>query len=234
MLSFHNDWDELLEDEFKKEYYLKIREFLKSEYSKKTIYPDKFNIFEALKLTSYENTKVVILGQDPYHGENQAHGLAFSVQKNVDIPPSLLNMYKELKDDLGCYIPDNGYLADWAKQGVLLLNTSLTVAANQANSHSNIGWQNLTDKIIALLNEKQTPVVFMLWGNNAKQKTAFITNKKHLILTAVHPSPLSAHRGFFGCKHFSKANAFLKENGLKEVDWQIKNNAEMQECRNAE
>ena len=223
MISFQNDWDGRLEDEFQKEYYLKLRQFLKSEYTSKTIYPSMGNIFEALKLTSFENTKIVILGQDPYHNEGQAHGLAFSVQNGVGIPPSLLNIYKELKSDLGCFVPNNGYLVPWAKQGVLLLNTSLTVIANNANSHQNKGWEELTDHIITLLNEKETPVVFMLWGSNAKDKIKLITNKKHLILTAVHPSPLSAHRGFFGCRHFSLANEFLEKNGLAKIDWQIPN-----------
>ncbi|MBM7685769.1 uracil-DNA glycosylase [Defluviitalea raffinosedens] len=223
MVKLNNDWDELLKDEFQKEYYLRLRQFLIREYKTKTIYPDKYQIFEALKLTPYKDVKVVILGQDPYHGENQAHGLAFSVQKEVAIPPSLLNVYKELKDDLGCYIPNNGYLVPWAKQGVLLLNTSLTVVANMANSHRNKGWEIFTDRVIQLLNEKQTPVVFMLWGSNAKEKAKYITNPIHLILKAAHPSPLSAHKGFFGCRHFSKANKFLKEHGLGEIDWQIPN-----------
>lgn len=170
MVKLNNDWDELLKDEFQKEYYLKLRQFLAREYKTKTIYPDKYQIFEALKLTPYKDVKVVILGQDPYHGENQAHGLAFSVQKEVAIPPSLQNVYKELRDDLNCYIPNNGYLVPWAKQGVLLLNTSLTVVANMANSHRNKGWEIFTDRIIQLLNEKQTPVVFMLWGSNAKKR----------------------------------------------------------------
>lgn len=223
MVTLNNDWDELLKDEFQKEYYLKLRQFLAREYTSKTIYPDKYNIFEAFKLTPYKDVKVVILGQDPYHGENQAHGLAFSVQKEVEIPPSLKNVYKELIDDLNCYMPNNGYLVPWARQGVLLLNTSLTVIANIANSHRNKGWEIFTDKIIQLLNEKETPVVFLLWGNNAKEKVKYITNPIHLVLKAAHPSPLSASRGFFGCRHFSKANKFLKEHGLDEVDWQIPN-----------
>jgi uracil-DNA glycosylase len=218
-----NDWDELLKDEFKKDYYLRLRQFLAKEYRTKTIYPSMYNIFEALKLTSYRDTKVLILGQDPYHGENQAHGLAFSVQKGVDIPPSLINIFKELKDDLGCYIPNNGYLVPWAKQGVLLLNACLTVEANKANSHRNKGWEFFTDYIIQLLNEKETPMVFILWGNNAKEKIKYINNPKHLILTAAHPSPLSASRGFFGCRHFSKANEFLRKNNQTEIDWQIPN-----------
>ncbi|MGE4282103.1 MAG: uracil-DNA glycosylase [Clostridia bacterium] len=223
MVKFDNDWDELLKDEFHKEYYLNLRQFLAKEYSTKTIYPEKYNIFEALKLTAYKDVKVIIIGQDPYHGENQAHGLAFSVQKGVGIPPSLINVFKELVTDLNCYMPNNGYLVPWAKQGVLLLNTSLTVVGNIANSHRNKGWEFFTDKIIQLLNKKDTPIVFLLWGNNAKDKSKYITNKKHLILSSVHPSPLSAHRGFFGCKHFSKANKFLKETGQTEMDWQIPN-----------
>jgi uracil-DNA glycosylase len=216
-----NDWDNLLKEEFQKEYYLRLRQFLKSEYRTKTIYPNMYKIYEALRLTSYEDTKVVILGQDPYHGPNQAHGLAFSVQEGVDIPPSLANIYKELETDLGCYIPNNGCLVPWAKQGVLLLNTSLTVAAGQANSHRNVGWEIFTDQIIQLLNDKRTPVVFLLWGNNAKSKAAYITNSRHLVLTSVHPSPLSASRGFFGCRHFSRANDFLMGTGQKPIDWQI-------------
>lgn len=223
MVHIGNDWDELLKDEFKKDYYLRLRQFLAKEYRTKTIYPSMYNIFEALKLTSYRDTKVLILGQDPYHGENQAHGLAFSVQKGVDIPPSLINIFKELKDDLGCYIPNNGYLVPWAKQGVLLLNACLTVEANKANSHRNKGWEFFTDYIIQLLNEKETPMVFILWGNNAKEKIEYINNPKHLILTAAHPSPLSASRGFFGCRHFSKANEFLRKNNQTEIDWQIPN-----------
>lgn len=223
LIQLGNDWDELLKDEFQKDYYIKLRQFLKNEYSDKTIYPDMHKIFEALKLTSYKDTKVVILGQDPYHGPNQAHGLAFSVQEGVMIPPSLLNIYKEMENDVNCYIPDNGYLVPWAKQGVLLLNTSLTVVAGNANSHSNRGWELFTDGIIRLLNDKDSPVVFLLWGNNAKGKSTYITNPKHLILTAVHPSPLSAHRGFLGCRHFSKANEFLNGTGQGMIDWQIPN-----------
>lgn len=221
MIKLGNDWDELLEDEFQKEYYQQLKQFLIREYRYRTIYPDMYSIFEALKLTSYGDTRVVILGQDPYHGEKQAHGLAFSVQKEVAIPPSLLNIYKELQDDLGCAIPNNGYLAPWSEQGVLLLNTSLTVVANAPNSHRGKGWEQLTDHIIRLLNLKETPVVFMLWGNNSRSKTPYITGEKHLVLTSVHPSPLSASRGFLGCRHFSKANQFLKENKQPEINWQI-------------
>ena len=223
LVNIGNDWDELLSSEFQKDYYLKLRQFLKSEYQSKTIYPDAFSIFEALKLTAYQDVKVAIIGQDPYHGEHQAHGLAFSVQKGVDIPPSLVNIYKELVTDLHCFMPNNGYLVPWAKQGVLLLNTSLTVVAGIANSHRNKGWEILTDEIIQLLNQKESPVVFLLWGNNARDKLKYITNPKHLVLTSVHPSPLSASRGFFGCRHFSKTNAFLKQQGMTEIDWQIPN-----------
>lgn len=223
MVKFGNDWDELLKDEFKKKYYLELRQFLVREYKTKTIYPDMYKIFEALKLTAYKDVKVVIIGQDPYHGENQAHGLAFSVQKEVAIPPSLINIFKELVSDLNCYMPNNGYLVPWARQGVLLLNTSLTVVANAANSHRNKGWETFTDTIIKLLDKKDTPVVFLLWGNNARDKAKYVTNPRHLILQSAHPSPLSANRGFFGCRHFSKANKFLKENGLGEINWQIPN-----------
>ncbi|MEL7565141.1 MAG: uracil-DNA glycosylase, partial [Dehalobacterium sp.] len=223
LVIFNNDWDELLSGEFQKDYYLKLRQFLIKEYNTKTIYPDKYKIFEALKLIAYKDVKVVILGQDPYHGKNQAHGMAFSVQKGVEIPPSLINIYKELTDDLDCYMPNNGYLVPWAKQGVLLLNTSLTVVANAANSHRNRGWEVFTDTVIQLLNKRDNPIVFLLWGSNAKDKTKYITNPRHLILKSVHPSPLSASRGFFGCKHFSRANKFLKENGQTEIDWQIPN-----------
>lgn len=223
MVNLNNDWDELLQLEFNKDYYLKLREFLKHEYSSRTIYPGMYHIFEALKLSSFSNTKVVILGQDPYHGAGQAHGLAFSVQLGVDTPPSLLNMYKELQSDLGCYIPNNGYLVPWAKQGVLLLNAALTVRANLAASHRGKGWEQFTDRVIQLLNSKKTPVVYLLWGNHAKEKAALITNPAHLILSTVHPSPLSAHRGFFGCKHFSRANEFLRNTNQKPIDWQIPN-----------
>ena len=218
-----NDWNELLKDEFSKDYYLSLREFLKNEYTTKIIYPDKYDIFNALHYTSYKDVKVVILGQDPYHGPNQAHGLSFSVSPGVKIPPSLLNIYKELNSDLGCYIPNNGYLKKWADQGVLLLNTSLTVRAGQANSHKNKGWEIFTDKIISLINEKTDPVVFLLWGNNAINKKKLITNKQHLILSSTHPSPLSASRGFFGSKPFSKINKFLISVNKAPIDWQIEN-----------
>ena len=219
----NNDWDQLLQEEFEKEYYQKLRLFLIQEYRSCTVYPDMYEIFTTLKLTSYSDTKAVIIGQDPYHGPNQAHGLAFSVKPGVAIPPSLLNIFKELQSDLGCTIPDNGYLVPWAKQGVLLLNAILTVRANQPKSHRNRGWEQFTSRVIEILNEKNTPIVFLLWGNDAKQKAQMITNPRHLILTAPHPSPFSASHGFFGCRHFSKANRFLDENGLEPIDWQIPN-----------
>ena len=218
-----NDWNELLKDEFSKDYYLSLREFLKNEYTTKIIYPDKYDIFNALHYTSYKDVKVVILGQDPYHGPNQAHGLSFSESPGDKIPPSLLNIYKELNSDLECYIPNNGYLKKWADQGVLLLNTSLTVRAGEANSHKNKGWEIFTDKIISLINEKTDPVVFLLWGNNAINKKKLITNKQHLILSSTHPSPLSASRGFFGSKPFSKINKFLISVNKAPIDWQIEN-----------
>ncbi len=223
MAKINNDWDELLKDEFKKDYYLKLRSFLIDEYNKNEVFPNKKNIFEALKHTSYKDTKVVILGQDPYHGENQAHGLAFSVQPSVKIPPSLLNIYKELKDDINCYIPNNGYLMPWADQGVLLLNTSLTVRAHEANSHKGKGWDIFTDEIIKLLNERLDPVIFVLWGSNARKKKEYIDESRHYILEAPHPSPLSARRGFFGCKHFSKINEILISLGKSPINWQIPN-----------
>nr|WP_187372142.1 uracil-DNA glycosylase [Clostridium ihumii] len=223
VIKLNNDWDELLKDEFEKDYYKKLRGFLAQEYKTKTIYPNMYKIFEALKLTSYKDTKIVILGQDPYHGPNQAHGLSFSVEKGVQTPPSLLNIYKELKSTLNCYIPNNGNLTSWAKQGVLLLNTSLTVRAGEANSHRNIGWEIFTDKIISLLNEREEPVIFILWGKNAKDKVKLIDTNRHYILTAAHPSPLSASRGFFGCNHFEKANDILKKLNKEPIDWQIPN-----------
>jgi uracil-DNA glycosylase len=222
-INFKNDWQELLEEELSKEYYLKLRQFLITEYKTTTIYPNMHDIFNALHYTAYKDVKVVILGQDPYHGPNQAHGLSFSVKPGVGIPPSLLNMYKELQADLGCYIPNNGYLKKWADQGVLLLNASLTVRAHTANSHKGKGWEILTDKIISLLNDRKDPVVFILWGNNAISKEKLITNKYHYIIKSVHPSPLSASRGFFGSKPFSKCNDFLKSIGKNPIDWQIEN-----------
>ena len=221
MVNIGNEWDELLKNEFQSDYYLKLRNFLAYEYKHYTVYPNMYDIFNALKTTSYSDVKVVILGQDPYHGPNQAHGMCFSVKRGVEAPPSLKNIFKELQDDCGCSIPPHGELTEWAKQGVLLLNTVLTVRAGQANSHANKGWEILTDQIIRLLNEKQTPIVFLLWGRNAQNKISLITNPNHLILKCAHPSPLSAYNGFFGCHHFSKTNAFLKEHGMKEIDWQI-------------
>lgn len=223
MVTLDNDWDDLLADEFKKDYYIKLRGFLKSEYQNHKIYPDMYDIFNALKWTAYKGTKVVILGQDPYHEVNQAHGLAFSVKVGVNIPPSLLNMYKELHNELGLYIPNNGYLEKWARQGVMLLNSSLTVREGLANSHRNKGWEIFTDSIIKLLNERDDPVIFLLWGNNAKEKKELISNSKHYVLTAAHPSPLSASRGFFGCGHFKKTNELLAQMGKQPIDWQIEN-----------
>ena len=221
MVKFNNEWDELLADEFKKPYYLELRQFLKKEYGSRTIYPDMYHIFNALQSTSYSDVKVVILGQDPYHGPGQAHGLCFSVQPGVQAPPSLVNIFRELHDDVGIPVPITGCLTPWTKQGVLLLNTVLTVRQGQPNSHKGMGWENFTDRVIELLDKRETPMVFMLWGANAGAKTALLHNPKHLVLKTVHPSPLSAHRGFFGCRHFSKANAFLAENGMTPVDWRL-------------
>lgn len=218
-----NDWDNILKDEWDKDYYRKLRRILIHEYKNYEIYPDMYDIFNALKAVSYEDTKVLILGQDPYHGKGQAHGFSFSVKKDVPIPPSLVNIYKELHDDLGCYIPNHGNLEKWADQGVLLLNSTLTVRASMANSHKDIGWSILTDEIIKKLNEREKPMVFILWGRYAQSKIAYITNRNHLIIKSPHPSPLSAYRGFFGSKPFSKTNNFLKENGMDEIDWQIEN-----------
>ena len=223
MVHIGNDWDELLKEEFSKEYYLNLRKFLANEYKTHTVYPDMYDIFNAFKLTSYADTKVVIFGQDPYHEPDQAHGLAFSVKKGVKIPPSLLNMYKELNHELGCYIPNNGYLEKWARQGVMLLNNSLTVRQSSANSHRNIGWEEFTNAVARLYNERKKPIIFMLWGNNAKEKMKIITNPHHIIMTAAHPSPLSASRGFFGCGHFKTANKILERNGDMPIDWQIEN-----------
>lgn len=219
-----NDWEHILKDEFQKEYFIKIMDFLAQEYNSKTIYPPANEVFNALSFTSFKDTKVVILGQDPYHGSGQAHGLSFSVNPDVKkIPPSLKNIYKELTSDLGVFIPNNGYLADWAKQGVLLLNTTLTVQEANPNSHEKIGWSIFTNRIIELLNQKDSPVVFILWGKNAISKAPLISNPNHLVLTSVHPSPLSAGRGFFGSRPFSKTNKFLRQNNLAEIDWQILN-----------
>ncbi|MBO1624116.1 uracil-DNA glycosylase [Bacillus cereus] len=216
-----NDWESLLAPEFEKPYYQKLRQFLKEEYSTHVIYPNTNDIFNALHYTSYADTKVVILGQDPYHGPNQAHGLSFSVQPGVRTPPSLQNMYKELHADLGCDIPNNGYLVKWAEQGVLLLNAVLTVRQGEANSHKGKGWEHFTDRVIELLNEREKPVIFILWGRHAQAKKKLITNSNHHIIESVHPSPLSARRGFFGSKPFSKVNNFLSSMGEKGIDWQI-------------
>ena len=216
-----NDWDEKLSIVWNSHGFHKFWHIIEHEYQTKTIYPTQNNIFNALKLTPYSNTKVVIVGQDPYHGENQAHGLSFSVQKGVTLPPSLKNIYKEIYDDLGIEEPNCGDLTKWAKEGVLLLNSSLTVIKDMPNSHKDIGWSNLTDYIIKVLNQKEEPVVFILWGNFAKSKKQFITNKKHLILESTHPSPFSASSGFFGSHPFSKTNAFLDAHGLEPINWQL-------------
>ena len=216
-----NDWLSPLKEEFGKEYYKKLYQTVNEEYKTHEIYPPADDLFNAFHFTPLHEVKVVILGQDPYHNEGQAHGLCFSVQKGVEIPPSLLNIYKELQDDLNCTMPSSGYLKKWADQGVLLLNTVLTVRAHEANSHKGIGWEEFTDAAIRILNEQDRPIVFMLWGSNAREKKKMLNNPKHLILEAPHPSPLSAYRGFFGCRHFSKCNAFLIKNGLDPIDWQI-------------
>lgn len=223
MQILRNDWYDILKEEFKKEYYINLINFLKDEYKHNIIYPDKDDIFNALNYTEYKNVKVVILGQDPYHGPNQAHGLSFSVKHGVTIPPSLVNIYKELKSDLGFSIPNNGYLKKWSDNGVLLLNTVLTVEDNQPNSHQKIGWTIFTDKIIEILNNRDKSVVFIMWGKNAQNKINIITNPNHYVIKSVHPSPLSAHRGFFGSKPFSKANTFLESIGESKIDWQIQN-----------
>lgn len=221
MVNIGNEWDKLLADEFKKDYYLQLRQFLISEYNSHTIYPPMNDIFNALKNTSYSDVKAVILGQDPYHGAGQAHGMCFSVKKGTPPPPSLQNIFKEIHDELGLPIPPHGELTKWAKNGVLLLNTVLTVREGQANSHKGHGWEILTDRIIELLNERNTPIVFLLWGGNARSKAKLITNPKHLVLQCAHPSPLSAYNGFFGCGHFIKANEFLKNNGIEPIDWSL-------------
>lgn len=221
MVKLGNDWDEILKDEWQKPYYQTLRSFLKQEYSSGTIYPDMNNIFNALKYTAFEDVKAVIIGQDPYHGPGQAHGLCFSVLPGIEPPPSLKNIFKELEDDLKIPAAKGGTLIPWAKQGVLMLNNVLTVRAGQAASHHNMGWENFTDRVINELNNKKTPVVFLLWGSPAAKKADIITNPIHIKLKAPHPSPLSAYRGFFGCRHFSLANEFLKSNGLEPIDWRI-------------
>lgn len=217
------DWEKALSGEFKKPYYGKLYKTILSEYNERVIFPESTDIFNAFSFTPLEQVKVVILGQDPYHGEGQAHGLCFSVKPSIETPPSLVNIYKELNEDLGCYIPNHGYLEKWARQGVLLLNTVLTVRAHQANSHRGIGWEEFTDAAIRALNEQNRPIVFLLWGRPAQIKKSLLNNPNHLILEAPHPSPLSAYRGFFGCRHFSRTNEFLERKGLTPIDWQIEN-----------
>lgn len=222
-MAISNDWLEPLSPEFKKPYYSELYKKVKSEYETRQIFPPSKDIFNAYDYTPLSKVKVLILGQDPYHGVGQAHGLCFSVNPGIDIPPSLVNIYKELQDDMGCYIPNNGYLTKWADQGVMLLNTVLTVRAHEANSHRGIGWEEFTDATIRILNEQDRPIVYMLWGSPAQKKASMLNNKNHLILKAPHPSPLSAYRGFFGCKHFSMANDFLIKNGADPIDWQVEN-----------
>ena len=224
MAMIDNDWLPCIKQEFTKPYYKELYTFVKHEYDTRIIYPPAEDIFNAFHFTPLSKVKVMILGQDPYHNENQAHGLSFSVlPTQKDIPPSLVNIYQELHDDLGCYIPNNGYLKKWADQGVLLLNTVLTVRAHQANSHQGKGWEQFTDAVIEAVNAQDRPIVYLLWGRPAQSKIPMLTNSKHLILKAPHPSPLSAYRGFFGCRHFSQANAFLEKNGIETIDWQIEN-----------
>lgn len=220
-MMFGNDWDILLKDEFQKEYFIKLKDFLVQERENHTVFPPKDEVFSALRYTAYRDVKVVILGQDPYHGEGQAHGLAFSVKPGVEAPPSLMNIHKELQSDLGILIPNHGSLIPWAQQGVLLLNTALTVRKDEANSHRGKGWEIFTDRIISLLNERENPMVFLFWGRNAAEKEELVTNQRHMVLKAPHPSPLSAHRGFFGCRHFSKANAILRACGESPIDWNL-------------
>ena len=217
-----NDWDNILENEFKKEYFYNLLKFVQGEYQRKTIFPAKKEVFRAFRYTPYKDIKVVILGQDPYHGEGEAEGLCFSVKEGIKKPPSLNNIFKELKDDIGCSIPESGSLIPWAKQGVFLLNTVLTVIKDKAASHKNIGWETFTDEVIKKINEKEEPVVFILWGGFARSKKKFITNPKHLVVESAHPSPLSAYNGFFGSKPFSKTNEFLIRNNLKPINWEIK------------
>lgn len=217
-----NDWDLVLKEEINKDYFINLLEKVKELYNTKIIYPKKEDLFKAFRNTSYKNTKVVILGQDPYHGENEAEGLSFSVKKGIKKPPSLNNIFKELHDDLGYSIPFDGSLVKWSEEGVLLLNTVLTVEKDKAASHKDLGWENFTDAVIRKLNEKEEPMVFILWGNFARSKKSLITNKKHLIIESAHPSPFSAYNGFFGSKPFSKTNLFLKKNNIKEIDWEIK------------
>ncbi len=228
MVHLGNDWDAILDGEFEKEYYLKIRGILKDEYFSRTVFPPMNDIFNALKYTPYNETKVVILGQDPYHEIGQAHGLSFSVKKGIKIPPSLVNIYKELNTDIGMDIPAHGELTSWAKQGVLLLNATLTVRQGQANSHQNIGWSIFTDEVIKKLDKNDNPIVFILWGGNARSKKKYITNKNHFVIESVHPSPLSAYNGFFGSRPFSRANEFLLSNGVKPINWNSVNECEVE------
>lgn len=221
MVKIGNSWDTVLREEFKKEYYLKLREFLKQEYGQGTVYPDPDNIFNALKLTSYDDAKAVIIGQDPYHEPGQAQGLSFSVPRGMKQPPSLVNIFKEMQADLGIRPPDHGCLEGWAREGVLLLNAVLTVREHQANSHRGKGWENFTDSIIKALNDRQKPLVFILWGNNAKAKAKLITSPRHHIITGAHPSPLSAHNGFWGGRYFSGTNEFLEEQGIEPINWKL-------------
>ena len=221
MVNLGNEWDKVLEGEFDKEYYLKLRQFRKEEYTYHTIYPNMYDIFNALKYTSYSDVMAVIIGQDPYHGEGQAHGLCFSVKKGVEPPPSLKNIFKELEIELGITPPSHGELTGWAKQGVLLLNTVLTVRAGQANSHKDLGWEIFTDRVIELLNEREKPIVFLLWGANARRKVQIVTNPIHKIFTCAHPSPLSAYNGFWNCGHFAGCNEFLQSIGEEPIDWRI-------------
>lgn len=224
MVKFDNDWDEIMKGEFEKDYYISLHNFLKKEYFTEEIYPDMYNIFNAMKTTPYNSVKAVIIGQDPYHEPGQAHGLSFSVRKGTPIPPSLQNIYKELESDLGIPPAPHGELTKWAENGVLLLNSVLTVRRGQANSHKGMGWEIFTNNVISKLNEREKPIVFLLWGRNAKEKMSLITNPAHLMLTAPHPSPLSAFHGFFGCRHFSKCNDFLISKGIEPVDWRIIDN----------
>ena len=221
MVKIGNSWDTVLREEFKKEYYLKLREFLKQEYGQGTVYPDPDNIFNAMKLTSYDDAKAVIIGQDPYHEPGQAQGLSFSVPRGMKQPPSLVNIFKEMQADLGIRPPDHGCLEGWAREGVLLLNAVLTVREHQANSHRGKGWENFTDSIIEALNNRQKPLVFILWGNNAKAKEKLITSPRHHIITGAHPSPLSAHNGFWGGRYFSGTNEFLEEQGIEPINWKL-------------
>lgn len=222
MVNFGNDWDTVMKGEFDKEYYRELRLFLKEEYAHHTVYPDMHDIFNAQKYTPFSEVRAVILGQDPYHGAGQAHGLCFSVKKGVEPPPSLVNIFRELNDDLGIRPPEHGELTSWARQGVLLLNTTLTVREAQPTSHKGHGWEIYTDEVIRKLNAREKPIVFLLWGGFAKSKRALITNPAHLVLTAAHPSPLSAYNGFFGCRHFSQCNRFLEKNGLGTIDWTVR------------